>query len=330
MKHPFFSIIMPVYNSMEWLPDSISSIISQSYPNWELICVNDGSDDKSLDLLTQSASVDSRIHILDQPNSGVSVARNNGITAAKGDYIMFLDSDDFFDSNALEILSQSITDSSPDLIIVQLREIDQNYHFSPSLNDSVAEVIKASLENILEHATPYVTDKVYKSEIIRTRNLLFDPLLTYTEDFHFWYRFAMQSEKIVKLGNFLYSHRLTPNSLSGRFLTRWQTCTSEELKKNLCLLCHLGALCDEITNKNNQRIYRKELLVRATDFHLRTGKVLFKLKGKRRYEALKAFHFSFRLLTKDLSVKDLLLAIRKGTRTIYSMVRASIRYHFGH
>lgn len=326
---PFFSIIMPVYNAVNWLQDSIGSIVSQSYHNWELICVNDGSKDESRAVMEQYASRDSRIKVLNQPNAGASVARNNGLEAAKGNYVMFLDSDDFFDSQALAVLSEVIAISNPDMIFMKLREIMPSGNFTPSKENAYAEVTQCSIENILKYATPYPTDKVYKTEIIQSEKLQFNPLLTYTEDFHFWYRFAMASKKIVNISNALYNHRLTPNSLSSRFLTRWQSCPSEELQQNLCLFWHLADTCNEIADESRSRIFRRELLLRATDFYIRTGKSLFKLKGTRRTEALKIFSFPFRPLTKGLTAGDLYQALQKAGQTIHNLIKASIRYHLG-
>ena len=326
---PFFSIIMPVYNAANWLQDSIDSIMSQSYHNWELICVNDGSQDESLAIMEQYASSDSRIKVLNQLNAGASVARNNGVEAAKGNYIMFLDSDDFFDSQALAILSEVVAKSNPDMIFMELREIMPSVHFTHSKEKAFAEVTQCSIENILKYATPYPTDKVYKTEILQSEKLRFNPLLTYTEDFHFWYRFAMASKKIVKTSNTLYNHRLTPNSLSSRFLARWQSCPSEELQQNLRLFWHLADTCNKIADESRSRIFRRELLLRATDFYIRTGKSLFKLKGSRRTEAIKTFSFPFRSLTKGLTAGDLYQAVQKAGQTIYNQIKASIRYHLG-
>ncbi|MBQ2886923.1 MAG: glycosyltransferase, partial [Alphaproteobacteria bacterium] len=88
------SVIMPVYNTASFLRKSIESVLNQTFINFELICVNDGSTDNSLDILNEYASRDSRIIIINQENMGLSCARNSGLEVARGEYIAFIDSDD--------------------------------------------------------------------------------------------------------------------------------------------------------------------------------------------------------------------------------------------
>ena len=107
-RSPFFSVILPFYNAAEWLPDSITSITSQSCNDWELICVDDGSSDSGLKIVKEYAAEDNRIKLLIQKNAGVSAARNAGIAVARGRYIMFLDADDFFDADALSLIRNAL------------------------------------------------------------------------------------------------------------------------------------------------------------------------------------------------------------------------------
>ena len=100
--HNKISIIIPVYNVADYLREALDSVINQTYANWEAICVNDGSTDNSLEILKEYAQKDSRFIIIDQENAGVSKARNVALDNATGEYIMFLDSDDYFKRNALE------------------------------------------------------------------------------------------------------------------------------------------------------------------------------------------------------------------------------------
>lgn len=103
MKSPSVSIIMPVYNTEKYLEEAINSVLRQSLADWELILVNDGSTDSSLQILKSFAEKDSRIFLLDQPNAGVSKARNYGLSIAQGKYVYFLDSDDEIVDDALKI-----------------------------------------------------------------------------------------------------------------------------------------------------------------------------------------------------------------------------------
>lgn len=100
---PKITIIVPVYNVEKYLADCLNSLVNQTMPDIEIICVNDGSNDGSLDVLKRYASHDERIILINQPNSGVSVARNTALKHVKGEYYMFVDSDDWLDLDACRV-----------------------------------------------------------------------------------------------------------------------------------------------------------------------------------------------------------------------------------
>ena len=101
---PYLSIIVPVYNVEQYLDECLSSIINQTYTDWECICVNDGSTDKSCQILERYAEQDSRIRLISQENKGLAATRSEGMLWAKGKFIIFVDSDDYLDTNACEQL----------------------------------------------------------------------------------------------------------------------------------------------------------------------------------------------------------------------------------
>ena len=103
-----FSIIIPVYNVDKYIQVCLDSVLGQTYSDWEAICVNDGSTDGSAAILEENAVRDSRIKVLTQSNAGTATARNTGIRAAQGDYIIFLDSDDWLKPDSLQILSNRL------------------------------------------------------------------------------------------------------------------------------------------------------------------------------------------------------------------------------
>lgn len=106
MEKPLVSIIIPVYNVERYLPQCLDSVLAQTYTNIEVICVNDGSTDNSFKILQKAESLDNRLRIIDIPNSGVSNARNVGLSEANGEWVMFVDSDDWLEVNCLDILLQ--------------------------------------------------------------------------------------------------------------------------------------------------------------------------------------------------------------------------------
>lgn len=114
---PLFSIVIPVYNVEQYLSECLDSVINQTYKNIEIICVNDGSRDSSLSILETYEKRDPRFVIIDKPNGGPSSARNAGIDAAKGQYVCFLDSDDYYALNTCERLYEVIEQYEPDIVI---------------------------------------------------------------------------------------------------------------------------------------------------------------------------------------------------------------------
>ena len=115
---PLISVIIPVYNSELYLKECLDSVINQTYKKIEIICVDDGSTDHSLDILNFYQKKDSRIKVFTQENSGPSAARNKALDMAKGDYISFVDSDDFLKPDTYSTLIEYATqERSWDLII---------------------------------------------------------------------------------------------------------------------------------------------------------------------------------------------------------------------
>lgn len=103
-----FSLIIPVFNVEKYLGDCLDSVLNQSFQDWEAICVNDGSTDGSSSILAEYAAKDARIKVVSQANAGTAVARNTGLKEASGDYIFFLDSDDWLEANTLQILAEKL------------------------------------------------------------------------------------------------------------------------------------------------------------------------------------------------------------------------------
>lgn len=120
------SIIIPVYNVENFLADTLESVINQTYRNIEVICVDDGSKDNSLSVLNFYSAKDSRIKVISQENAGVGAARNNGIRHAAGDYICFLDSDDFMHPQNIELQLHAIVSTSADIVCCCFKNVPEN------------------------------------------------------------------------------------------------------------------------------------------------------------------------------------------------------------
>ncbi|WP_051204387.1 glycosyltransferase [Butyrivibrio sp. VCD2006] len=122
MKRPLFSIVIPVYNREQYIDRAVESVICQTYDDWELILVDDGSTDSSAELCDIYSKRDNRIRVLHEDNRGPGAARNCGLNVASGEYVLFLDSDDWYELNCLKECADVIRDSNPDLITFFMRE----------------------------------------------------------------------------------------------------------------------------------------------------------------------------------------------------------------
>ena len=125
-KTPAVSVIMPVYNAMPYLTDCLDSVLAQTMRNFELICVDDGSTDESLNVLKSYAQKDDRVRILTQRNQYAGVARNNGMDAARGEYLLFLDADDLFAPEMLEKMLRRCTEDRADICICNIDVYDMS------------------------------------------------------------------------------------------------------------------------------------------------------------------------------------------------------------
>ena len=116
-EQPLVSVIIPVYNVERYLAQCLDSVINQTYPNLEIICVNDGSGDGSPDILRRYADEDARIQVIDKANGGVSRARNDALDCARGEYIMFVDSDDWVEPDACENAVNAMREYDADIVM---------------------------------------------------------------------------------------------------------------------------------------------------------------------------------------------------------------------
>ena len=217
---PLISIIIPVYNAKKYLEKCLLSIISQTYKNFEIILVDDGSTDKSFEVCQEFANKDKRITVVTQTNSGASSARNRGIEIAKGEWITFIDADDYVEKNYLECLYKNI-ENEKTLIIQGLKQVNINgeeikkIEFKETvLNGS--EIQKAFDENeIFEYG--YTVAKLYHREIINKHNIRFNKQISYSEDMLFMLEYILYSStiKFIEGANYYY---ITDNSnLSQRY-----------------------------------------------------------------------------------------------------------------
>ena len=213
------SVILPVYNSEDFIEKSVSSVLNQTFEDFELIIVNDGSTDDTLNILTEFQ--DSRIKIINQTNSGPGAARNNGLKIAEGDYIMFLDSDDWFSPEALKTAYSEAVKFSTDLTFFQMINYDgERYYENDWFNLSMFD---ESFENrvFAPDETPSsifdlsvgVCQKIYNHDFLKRINAEF-PEGIFFEDMPFFFYVYLKAQRISIVKKNLYFRRKHDESIT--------------------------------------------------------------------------------------------------------------------
>ena len=210
---PEISVIMPVYNTAEYLEKSIESVLNQTYADFELIIINDGSTDNSAEIISRYTAQDKRIKVITQANQGLSEARNSGMAIAKGNFIAFIDSDDFYACNFLGQLICAQKNTSADIIGCDYQKIrSEKDHIKPV--NKLSYKIYADALGILLNKNNFihfnVWNKLYKREVIG--DIRFVPHIYY-EDWVFNCCVFAQANSFVWLKDKLYGYNYSDNSI---------------------------------------------------------------------------------------------------------------------
>jgi len=193
------SVIIPVYNTSVFLSRCLDSILEQDYDNFEVICINDGSTDSSESILESYAQRYHNLIIVNQSNMGVSVARNSGLNCANGEYVVFVDSDDYVANNYLTTLAKLAIENDYDLVCSGIHDFNSdgiintiklnNREYSLSSVNSLIEFLETRL-----NTSP--VSKLYKKSIIENFNIQFNPKLSLGEDRDFNLHFFNYCNKL--------------------------------------------------------------------------------------------------------------------------------------
>lgn len=217
---PKLSVIVPVYNTSKYLDRCISSILSQSFQNIELILVDDGSTDGSGALCDEWKKQDLRVRVIHQANSGVSAARNAGIRAAEGEYLAFVDSDDAVGAEWLETVMQKIGNKKCDIISFGLFQIVGGKVIRTQvMEDFYAPDRKSLLPRLAvyyERLFGSCCMKIYRTNFVRKNKLYFDESLQINEDAFFDYAALPLAEGFLNVGRPFYQYYYYKSSSSNR------------------------------------------------------------------------------------------------------------------
>ena len=215
------SVVFPAYNAVDYLDEAISSLINQSFRDLEIICVDDGSTDNTLEVLQSYASKDDRIHIIHQENQGPGGATGTGISKAKGKYLYIMDADDILDLNALEELYDIMEEKDLDFVIFKAITYDQdtgeyieeNYYTMPKLHECVGDSVfywKDIGDTIFRICvTPW--SKLYRLDLIKKIMGEYPGHLVYHDNILF-FRLLFNSKRAYFYNKFLYTYRIHSKS----------------------------------------------------------------------------------------------------------------------
>lgn len=270
-----FTIIVPVYNVEKYIDKCIQSILNQTYKNYEIIIINDGSTDNSLKKINTYKN-NKKIKIITQQNKGLSAARNTGIKHSNGDYLLFVDSDDYIDNKLLETLNKTITNE--DLIRFQARTVDELGNTIKEYNEQEFKDLDGnnSLNYILKyHFVENTWLYCYNKKYIECNNFIFDEGYIH-EDFGLTPLLLLKTKNITSINYIGYNYLIRNNSIMNNKDTK------KTIKKCNDFIW-LGTRNIKIINKSN--ITNKELLLSyIANSILIKGK---ELDGKNRKEYLK-------------------------------------------
>lgn len=220
-SNKMISIIVPVYNAETFLDNCIQSILAQSYENWELILVNDGSKDGSGEICRRYAADDTRIRYYEKQNGGVSSARNIGLEMAEGEFISFVDSDDTVVFDYCERLLEKMT-LETDMVVLGMQYVypDGTAKLVPSRIHSGLIEYEDMARQVIDDGTASgftlhsVCAVLYRADVIKNNSLRFDIALKYNEDglFNTEYFLHCQKSTYVCYGHPVYNYRMNAQS----------------------------------------------------------------------------------------------------------------------
>ena len=224
------SVVMPIYNAGDYLTRAIGDVLSQTLSELELICVNDGSTDNSLSIIKSFMKKDQRIKLINQQNAGTSVARNVGLAAAVGQYIIFLDADDFFEKNLLKLLYEAAEKDSLDVAVAKFDIYnDSQDKFSLPMEEPHSGIFvdgSVSSKNeypdfILSSTTGYVWNKLFRTTFVKNMEISFDPELYVFEDVCFVCSTLALAERVGRIDDILIHHRVYSEQSRARLFRKY-------------------------------------------------------------------------------------------------------------
>lgn len=229
------SVIVPVYNAEKTLDRCLTSLCAQTYKNFEILLINDGSKDSSPEICQKYVEQDSRIVLRTQENAGPSAARNAGIDLASGAYLAFVDSDDYVEPNMIESMVNKADEYDADMVICGYYEELENetrvrkYAYSDGFYDEAAcgAIARDVIDNNTKSAIPpYSTIRLVRKSVMENPALRFDPTVKRSEDYFLWVQVHNRIKSLYIMGEErLYHYMYNTSSITKKYLPGyWPMC----------------------------------------------------------------------------------------------------------
>lgn len=214
------SVIIPVYNVENYLERCLESVINQTFYDIEIIIVNDGSTDKSYEIMNKYKEIDKRIKIINQDNKGVCNARNKALKHVESNYVIFLDADDSIEKEMIEKLYSKIVSENSDMVFCNYYKKskykeENNLTLKVNSNEELIDIYRKDL--IRTQCNGYIWNKIYRVELLTQNCILFDENMKYCEDLEFNIRFIKYAKKIGQIEEYLYTYHYRNGSAITKF-----------------------------------------------------------------------------------------------------------------
>lgn len=303
------TIIIPIYNSEKYLEECLKSVLNQTYTNMEILCVDNGSTDKSNEILVQYRNIDKRIEIIKVNEKGVSIARNKGIEKAKGDYVLFVDSDDVIDVRMVEKLVDIAQKKDSDMVIctnslLNPKGKERKINFDIKV-DERKNIVEEKKEKTFEYIYSkgvgiQVWNKLIKKNILIDNDVRFNERMSYDEDMFFCWKCTMFSNVINIIQEDLYKYRLT----NGSAITKYYGNLENEYKNAFI------DISNELIKKNIDNKYIKEIIQKIYEDKIKVLIIMESRSSKKIGEKVKTIN---RIINNKESEKY----IKKSDRLYY-------------
>lgn len=217
MKQKKVSVIVPMYNVDKYIEECLDSLLQQSYNNYEIILINDGSTDKTLEKCKKYEN--GKIRIINQSNQGVSIARNNGLMESRGEYILFVDADDVCSKKYIEKLVEALEqENNIDMAICNYTKIIEILDNEKLADNNVIIPSKNLLNEMIQNELKegYLWNKIFKRSIIENNNIKFENNISVWEDLYFVLEYLLKANKVIRIKDILYYYRTREGSAINR------------------------------------------------------------------------------------------------------------------